>query len=105
MQLATHSRIIARPVVALAALRRQELERWIDHAIEVLDQMDGDENLEPWLEGWDWASQRGGARDDREGDDADMGEPEETDQNGDEQDFNGDEGDHSVGRLDGGCGI
>jgi hypothetical protein len=58
--------------------RRAALEAKIEELIALLDLLDGDENLEPYL-----------ADSDPEDDDSeedDDPEPEETDQNGDEQD-------------------
>ena len=37
---------------ALRAFRRQELERWIEHAIGLLDKLDGDPDLELEVEEW-----------------------------------------------------
>ncbi|TCM58374.1 hypothetical protein C8J36_101274 [Rhizobium sp. PP-F2F-G48] len=34
----------------ILAFRRQELERWIDQAIALLDDLDGDPDLEPEVE-------------------------------------------------------
>nr|WP_191856564.1 hypothetical protein [Agrobacterium tumefaciens] len=59
-------------------LRRAELERKIEELIALLDLLDGDENLEPYLADTDPENA------DREDDDE--REPEETDQNGDEED-------------------
>ncbi len=49
---------------ALYELRRSALEAWIERAITLLDELDGDENLEPELAGFDSRNM-----DDREGDD------------------------------------
>lgn len=68
---ANHSPVLLR-------LRRAELEKRIEELIALLDLLDGDENLEPYLA--DSAPEAG----DRECDDE--REPEETDQNGDEED-------------------
>lgn len=57
---------------------RTLLEAKIEELIVLLDLLDGDENLEPYLADSDPATG------DREDDDE--GEPEETDQNGDEED-------------------
>ena len=53
--------------------RRAALEAKIEELIALLDLLDGDENLEPYLA-------------DSDPEDGDDPEPEETDQNGDEQD-------------------
>lgn len=58
--------------------RRQLLEAKIEELIALLDLLDGDENLEPYLADSDPDEE------DREYDDE--REPEETDENGDEQD-------------------
>lgn len=58
--------------------RRVELEAKIDELIALLDLLDGDENLEPYL------ADSAPEAEDREDDDE--REPEETDQNGDEED-------------------
>lgn len=77
-----------RPSAAILAFRRQELERWIDNAITLLDDMDGDTDLED---------------DDRE--------QEETDENGDEQDSSLSEDDNvyggwfGSGAIEGGAGL
>ena len=57
---------------------RARLEAKIEELVTLLDLLDGDENLEPYLADSDPAAG------DREDDDE--REPEETDQNGDEQD-------------------
>lgn len=83
--------------IAILKLRRQFLETWIEQAIALLDQMDGDCDLE---EGGDMEPSipspprlvMGRVLDDIEFDTADC-EP------------HGDEGDYSVGRLAGGCGL
>ncbi|KQZ96860.1 hypothetical protein ASD74_06290 [Rhizobium sp. Root564] len=59
-------------------ITRARIEAKIEELIALLDLLDGDENLEPYLAGTDPAHV------DRELDDE--REPEETDQNGDEQD-------------------
>ena len=77
------------PSRAVVQFRRTWLEQWIEHAIALLDQMDGDPDFE-------------------DGGDA---EPEETDQNGDEQDTLHSEDDNcgggrfAMGRIAGGCGL
>jgi len=58
--------------------RRQLLEAKIEELIALLDLLDGDENLEPYL------ASTYPEEEDREADDE--REPEETDQNGDEED-------------------
>ncbi len=58
--------------------RRQLLEAKIEELIALLDLLDGDENLEPYLADSDPDAE------DREDDDE--REPEESDENGDEQD-------------------
>lgn len=63
---------------ALLQIRRAELEKKIEELIALLDLLDGDENLEPYLADSDPENC------DREEDDDP--EAEETDQNGDEQD-------------------
>lgn len=63
---------------AILQLRRAELEARIEELIALLDLLDGDENLEPYLADSDLKDG------DREEDDDP--EPEETDQNGDEHD-------------------
>lgn len=68
---------------ALMQLRRVELERRIEELIALLDLLDGDENLEPYLAAADPND------DDRE--DEDEREPEELEENGDEQDCSRDE--------------
>lgn len=83
-----HTTVTRRHSPAILAFRRQELERWIDHAIALLDDMDNDADLED---------------DDRE--------PEETDQNGDESDTMNSEDDNvgggwfQFGKFEGGVGI
>ena len=57
---------------------RARLEAKIEELVALLDLMDGDENLEPYL------ADTYPEKEDREDDDE--REPEETDQNGDEQD-------------------
>ncbi|MCV3734978.1 hypothetical protein OCK02_02085 [Rhizobium sp. TRM96647] len=52
---------------ALYEMRRSVLEAWIEQAIAVLDDLDGDENLEPDLAGYDSRNM-----DDRECDGCDM---------------------------------
>lgn len=64
--------------LAILQLRRAELERRIEELIALLDLVDGDENLEPYLAG------TYPEEEDREADDE--REPDETDQNGDEED-------------------
>lgn len=63
---------------AISQLRRSELEKRIEELIALLDLLDGDENLEPYLADSD--PEAGDREDD------DEREPEETDQNGDEED-------------------
>lgn len=63
---------------ALVQFRRAQLEAKIEELIALLDLLDGDENLEPYLAG------TYPEEEDREADDE--REPEETDQNGDEED-------------------
>ncbi|MNE51698.1 hypothetical protein D3C80_1463360 [compost metagenome] len=58
--------------------RRAEVEARIEELIALLDLLDGDENLEPYL------ADTYPNTEDREDDDE--REPEETDQNGDEED-------------------
>lgn len=58
--------------------RRAALEARIEELIALLDLLDGDENLEPYLADSD--------PEDGDREDDDEREPEETDQNGDEQD-------------------
>ncbi|MGP4666385.1 hypothetical protein [Agrobacterium pusense] len=60
-------------------ITRARLEAKIEELVALLDLVDGDENLEPYLADTD------SKHVDIEGDDSDF-EPEETDQNGDEQD-------------------
>lgn len=62
---------------AIYNFRRLEIERHIEEMIALLDRLDGDENLEPYLA--DTYPSEG----DREADDE--REPEEADDNGDEQ--------------------
>jgi hypothetical protein len=50
--------------VRIIEYRRAELEQWIEELIALLDALDGDENLEPDLAGFDDC-----CLDDREGDD------------------------------------
>jgi len=64
---------------------RRRLEAKIDELISLLDLLDGDPDLEPYLADTPGSHRDGRPSDDREGDDSDL-EPEETDQNGDEQD-------------------
>jgi len=78
-------------------MTRAALEHRIEDLIALLDLLDGDENLEPYLADADPYA------DDREADEE--REIEETDQNGDESDYDGTEKDGSVGRLEGGSGI
>ena len=59
--------------------RRQLLEAKIEELIALLDLLDGDENLEPYLADSDPET------DDRE--DEDEREPEDPEENGDEEDF------------------
>ncbi len=59
-------------------ITRSRLEAKIEELVALLDLLDGDENLEPYL------ADSAPKTDDREDDDE--REPEETDQNGDEQD-------------------
>jgi len=66
----------ASPEVLL--FRRAQLEARIEELIALLDLLDGDENLEPYLADSD--------PDDEDREDDDEREPEETDENGDEQD-------------------
>lgn len=83
--------------IAILKLRRQFLETWIEQAIALLDQIDGDCDLE---EGGDMEPSvpstprliMGRVHDDLEFDTSDF-EPY------------GDEGDYSAGRLAGGCGL
>lgn len=63
---------------AILQFRRAQLEARIEDLIALLDLLDGDENLEPYLAG------TYPDEDDREADDE--REPDETDQNGDEED-------------------
>lgn len=63
---------------ALVQFRRAQLEAKIEELIALLDLLDGDENLEPYLADSD--------PDDGDREDDDEREPEETDENGDEQD-------------------
>lgn len=63
---------------SMLGLRRVELEKRIEELIALLDLLDRDENLEPYLAG------TYPAEEDREADDE--REPDETDQNGDEED-------------------
>lgn len=77
--------------------RRAELEQRIEDLIALLDVIDGDENLEPYL------ADTYPDADDREDDDE--REPEDIEANGDEQDYSGEESDQSVGRLVGGSGL
>ncbi|QIX20083.1 hypothetical protein FOB41_07415 [Agrobacterium pusense] len=60
-------------------ISRARLEAKIEELVALLDLLDGDENLEPYL------ADTYPEKEDREGDDSDF-EPEETDQNGDEGD-------------------
>lgn len=60
-------------------ITRARLEAKIEELVALLDLVDGDENLEPYLADTDPKYA------DIEGDDSDF-EPEETDENGDEQD-------------------
>lgn len=60
-------------------ITRARLESKIEELVALLDLVDGDENLEPYL------ADTNPKHADIEGDDSDF-EPEETDQNGDEQD-------------------
>lgn len=64
--------------LAVLRIRRAEVEARIEELIALLDLLDGDENLEPYL------ADTYPDMEDRE--DYDEREPEETDQNGDEQD-------------------
>ncbi|NSX91474.1 hypothetical protein [Agrobacterium tumefaciens] len=73
-------------------ITRARLEAKIEELVTLLDLVDGDENLEPYL------ADTYPEMEDREDDD-------EREPNGDEQDFNGDEGDYSLGRIYGGCGL
>ncbi len=67
----------ADPVLRLRR-RRAEVEARIEELIALLDLLDGDENLEPYLAGT--------YPEDEDREDEDEREPEETDENGDEQD-------------------
>lgn len=53
---------------AVLSFRRAELEARIEYLIELLDALDGDSDLEPYLAGEQWLNNRGGSPDDREGD-------------------------------------
>lgn len=64
---------------ALLKYRRAQVEAKIEELIALLDLLDGDENLEPYLADTD------PEHEDRE--DEDEREPEETDENGDEFDY------------------
>lgn len=68
-------------------ITRARLEAKIEELVALLDLIDGDENLEPYLT--DTVGMFRGSADDREGDDCDI------EANGDELDFNGDEQDCS----------
>lgn len=63
---------------ALMQLRRVELERRIEELIALLDLLDGDENLEPYLADTD--------PNDEDREEEDEREPEELEENGDEHD-------------------
>jgi hypothetical protein len=76
---------------------RAELEGRIENLIALLDLIDGDENLEPYLAGTYPTDE------DREDDDE--REREDVEPNGDEQDYSGEESDQSAGKLQGGSGI
>ncbi|OQP87595.1 hypothetical protein BTR14_03230 [Rhizobium rhizosphaerae] len=82
---------------AILAFRRLELERWIEKAIALLDQLDGDPDLEPYLAGTgderELDLDSPGVRGVSEGDDDCDTEP------------NGDEQDACYGRIDGGSGL
>ncbi|SOC94008.1 hypothetical protein SAMN05216358_4208 [Rhizobium sp. AN5] len=82
---------------AILALRRQFLEAWIEEAIRLLDELDGECDLEDNgdMEPSVPSTPRlimGRVQDDLEFDTSDF-EP------------HGDEGDYSAGRLAGGCGL
>ncbi len=64
---------------ALLKHRRAQVEAKVEELIALLDLLDGDENLEPYLADTD------PEHEDRE--DEDEREPEETDENGDEFDY------------------
>lgn len=68
-------------------MTRARLEAKIEELVALLDLIDGDENLEPYMA--DTVGMFRGSADDREGDDCDV------EANGDELDFNGDEQDCS----------
>ncbi len=72
---------------ATTEITRARIEAKIEELIALLDLVDGDENLEPYLAGTTGMFR--GSADDREGDDCDI------EANGDEHDFNGDEQDTS----------
>jgi hypothetical protein len=82
---------------SMLAFRRAEIEARIEQLTALLDLVDGDENLEPYLA--DTYPVCPIEHVDLEGDDSDR-EPD-----GDEQGYGGNEGDHSIGRLEGGSGV
>lgn len=80
-----HDRLLlggADPVFRLRR-RRAEVEARIEELIALLDLLDGDENLEPYLAGTD--------PNDEDREDEDEREPEELEENGDEHECSRDE--------------
>jgi hypothetical protein len=93
--------------LAVTATMRKRLQATIENLIALMDEIDGDENLEEsgdeeaslgWPERGPGAA--GGHYDDREADDADDEDGGDTELNGDELDFNGDETDYDGGEND-----
>ncbi|WP_425647916.1 hypothetical protein [Agrobacterium leguminum] len=64
--------------VAILKCRRAQIEAKIEELIALLDLLDGDENLEPYLAGTD--------PNDEDREEEDEREPEELEENGDEHD-------------------
>ncbi len=79
--------------VAILKYRRAEIEAKIEELIALLDLLDGDENLEPYLAGAD--------PNDKDREEEDEREPEELEENGDEHDCALDEYECSI--VDGGA--
>ncbi|WP_117196394.1 hypothetical protein [Rhizobium terrae] len=90
---------------------RRRLEAKIEELIGLLDLVDGDENLEPYLAGFDEFSLDDREVEDENDEDGGDAEPEETDQDGDEEDGDKSEDDtlqggwFVMGKLEGGSGL